>query len=75
MFLWGARQAYLYLKVVTARVHVVFKCDLTPFYGDGIALLRGHPSHFSAQHGQHCVLNASNIGRLHFDCHNINNIV
>ena len=51
MFLCAACQAHLYLKVVTARVYVIFKCTFTPPYGDGTAILHGHPSHFSAQGG------------------------
>ena len=31
------------LKVVTARLHNVFRCSFTYPYGDGVAILRGHP--------------------------------
>ena len=37
--------ALFYMKVVTARVHVTFKYSFTSPYGDGIAILHGHPSH------------------------------
>ena len=42
---------HLYLKVVTARVHVVFKYSFTSPYRDGTAILRGHSSHVSARGG------------------------
>ena len=36
MFLWAnCLGALFYLKVVTARVHAVFKCSFTSPYGDG----------------------------------------
>ena len=47
MFWWAACKAHLYLKVVTARVQVVFKCFVTYPYVDGTVIIHGHPSHFS----------------------------
>ena len=48
-FVCSLHSAYIseQLKVVIVRVtvHVVFRSHFTSLYGDGPAILRGHPSH------------------------------